>query len=232
MAASLPPELQQLDPFTTRHAKPGELAVITKSAKDGRPRYVISSDQPDLVGDIIVQEGMRPVSARIPAQVDHSGQMHDVVGWWDDIERAVVGKITKTLATLHLFEPGITRTADMVRAMHEAGMRMAASVGFVPDYEEGGYELLHDAKNDHVTGIKWLRCTLIEASVVVVPANPGALSVRSYDLAKRLGMDAKRFDSFVMTGASQRLLQGMRGHDARARVAAAMQKAQALLERG
>ena len=31
-----------------------------------------------------------------------------------------------------------------------------------------------------------------EASVVVVPANPGALSTRSKDFAQRLGMDAAR----------------------------------------
>jgi hypothetical protein len=230
MAANPSPE-QRLDPFATRHAQPAELAVVTKSAKDGRPRYVISTEQVDLVGDVVVQAGLKPVGPRIPAQVDHSGQMRDLIGWWEDIEH-VSGKIAKTLATLHLFEPGMTRAADLVRALHEAGMRMAASIGFVPDLSDGGYELRRDEKNDYVIGVKFLRSTLIESSIVVVPANPGALSVRSYELAKRFGMDAKRFDSFVMTEASQRLLRGMPAHDVKARAADAVLKATRLLERG
>lgn len=231
MAANPSPE-QRLDPFATRHAQPSEVAVITKSAKDGRPRYVISTEQVDLVGDIVVQAGLKPVGPRIPAQVDHSGQMRDLVGWWEDFERETSGKIAKTLATLHLFEPGLTRAADLVRALHEAGMRMAASIGFVPDLTDGGYELRRDTTNDHVIGVKFIRSTLIESSIVVVPANPGALSVRSYELAKHFGMDAKRFDSFVMTEASQRLLRGMPVHDVKARAADAVLKATRLLERG
>ena len=61
-----PPEL---DPFKTRHATPVVDELVTRSAKDGRPRYVISTDQVDLMGDIVVQDGLKPVSSRIPAQV-------------------------------------------------------------------------------------------------------------------------------------------------------------------
>jgi hypothetical protein len=118
--------------------------------------------------------------------------------------------------------------------MHEADMPMASSIGFVPDISDGGYELIRDEQNDHVTGYRFLRSLLVETSVVVVPANPGALSVRSAEFAKRLGLDADRVGlrlrSFVTADASQQLLRGMRGHDLAVRGAAALQKANALLE--
>jgi len=219
--------IADIDRFETRRSVlPPELATVTKSGKDGRPRFVISTDQTDLVGDIVVQQGLKPVSTRLPAQVDHSGQMRDLIGWWSDL--ATEG--AKTLATLNLFEPGLSPMADMVRALHDAGVRMAASIGFVPDFTDGGIELLRDKQNDSVTGYKFNRSKLIETSVVVVPANPGALSVRSLDIAKQCGMTAARFERFVMTDASQRLLRGMQSHDLKARAAAAVLKATAALE--
>lgn len=221
--------IADLDPFETRRSVlSADQAAVTKSAKDGRPRYVISTEQTDLVGDIVVQQGLQPVGPRIPAQVDHSGKMRDLIGWWSDF--ATEGK--KTLATLNLFEPGLSRMADMVRALHEAGVRMAASIGFMPDFTDGGIELLRDKANEGVTGFKFNRSTLIETSVVVVPANPGALSVRSLDIAKQFGMSAERFERFVITDTSQRLLRGMRPHDVLARAAAAVTKANALMKGG
>lgn len=239
-ASTLQPQRQQLrdlDPFGTQHARPGEPAEIEviKSASGkhaGRYRYVISTDQVDLMGDIVVQDGLKPVSERVPAQVDHSGKIRDMIGYWTDIER----KGHKTYATLNLFEQGLSRTADLVRAMHEADMPMASSIGFVPDLSDGGYELLRDAANDYVTGYKFNRALLVESSVVVVPANPGALSVRSTEFAKQLGLDADRIGlqlrSFVSAEASQQLLRRMPLHDIQARAAAAVQKATQLLERG
>ena len=228
--------LREIDEFTTQHAQPFEASEVEviKSASgkwEGRYRYVISTDQVDLMGDIVVQEGLKPVSERIPAQVDHSGRLRDQIGYWTNIER----KGHKTYATLNLFPEGLSRNADLVRAMHEADMPMASSIGFVPDINDGGYELIRDEQNDHVTGYRFLRSLLVETSVVVVPANPGALSVRSAEFAKRLGLDADRVGlrlrSFVTADASQQLLRGMRGHDLAVRGAAALQKANALLER-
>ncbi len=216
-----------LDPFATRRSVVSlDQIEVTKSAKDGKPRYVISTEQVDLQGDIVVQAGLKPVGPRIPAQVDHSGKMRDLIGWWSDITT----EGHKTLATLNLFEAGKSRTADMVRELHDAGIRMAASIGFVPDFEEGGYELIRDTKNEWVTGIKFNRSTLIETSVVVVPANPGALSVRSLDIGKSFGLDAQRFQTFVLSEASQQLLRGMPRHDALVRAAAAVAKADALVK--
>lgn len=221
------PQAVDLDPLVTRRATLAlDQAEVTKSPKTGGPRFVISTEQVDLQGDIVVQSGLAPVSERIPAQVDHSGKMRDLIGWWDNI--TTTGK--RTLADLVLFDPGISAMADMVRALHDAGVKLAASIGFLPDLSDGGYELIRDASNDWVTGVKFIRSKLIETSVVVVPANPGALSVRSLDIAKSFGLDAAGFQSFVMSEASQHLLRGMPRHDALARAAAAVKKADALVK--
>lgn len=230
-------QLRDIDEFTTQHARPAEPSEVEviKSASgkaDGRYRYCISSDRVDLMGDIVVQEGLKPVAARIPAQVDHSGRIRDQIGYWTDIEL----KGHKTYATLNLFDEGMSRTADLVRVMHESAMPMAASIGFVPDTTKGGYELIRDEENDYVTGYRFLRSLLVETSTVVVPANPDALSVRSAEFAKRLGLDADRVGvrlrSFNMAEASQQLLRGVPRHDLMVRGAAALQRAKALLERG
>lgn len=233
--------LRDLDPFGTQHTRPGgpaevEVLKTATGQRSGRYRYVISTDQVDLMGDIVVQEGLKPVSERIPAQVDHSGRIRDQIGYWTDIERKTHQGVVKTYATLNLFEEGLSRTADLVRAMHEADLPMASSIGFVPDFTDGGYELIRDAANEWVTGYKFNRSLLVEASTVVVPANPGALSVRSMDFAKRLGLDSLQISrclqAFVTAEASQQLLRSMPLRDLQVRAAAAVQKANKLLERG
>jgi hypothetical protein len=221
------------DPFVTQHATVAlQHAEVTRSAQTGGPRFVISTDDVDLQGDIVVQAGLKPVSPRVPAQVDHSGKMRDLIGWWENIKT----EGHRTFADLVLFPATPAhlppRMHDLVRELYEGGVRMAASIGFHPDLSDGGYELIRDTANDWVTGVKYNRSTLVEASIVVVPANPGALSVKALDIAKRCGLDAHRYHTFVMSEASQHLLRSMPTHDAKARAAAAVRKATDVLERG
>lgn len=225
VAADHLPDLSE----TQRKTLALEQAEVTKSPRTGGPRFVISTEQVDLQGDIVVQAGLRPVAERIPAQVDHSGKMRDLIGWWDNITTS--GK--RTVADLILFDKGVSPMADMVRALHEAGVRMAASIGFHVDRDDPtSYELIRDASNDWVTGVKYLRSKLVETSVVVVPANPGALTLRHLaDIAAKVHRTPEQLmNRFVMSEASQHLLRGMPRHDALARAAAAVQKADALVK--
>lgn len=220
--SSAPGALDLLE--TRRLALPVEHAqVVAKANGSAGPswRFVISAEAEDLVGDVVVQSGLTPVGPRIPAQVDHSGQVRDLIGWWDNI--TTEGR--RTFADLRLFEPGLSQIADFVRALLDAGVRMAASIGFVPVRD--AYELIRDTQNDRVTGFRFLKSTLIETSVVVVPAQPLALNV-----AKSFGLNADRFDRFVMSAASQQLLRTMPARDALARSAAALQTANRLLKGG
>jgi len=139
-----------------------------------RPRFVLSTDTPDLMGDVVVQDGL-VIPDRLPAQIDHAGSIWSQVGRWVDIERDA----HRTLATLDLLPEHTSKAADLVRGMARAGLRLAASIGFVPEE----WEAITDAATKHTTGFRFIRARLLEASVVVTPANPEALA-----LAKRLGL--------------------------------------------
>jgi hypothetical protein len=159
---------------------------------DGAFRFVITTETRDLMGDVVVQAGREDVSERIPAQVDHSGEMRDLIGYWTNIQTRGL----RTFADLVLHAPGLSQAADMVRALLDAGVRMAASIGFTSIKREWIRE--PDTDEGRITGIRFLRWKLIEASIVVVPANPEALST-----AKSLLPAAARagFDEFVRTHA-------------------------------
>jgi hypothetical protein len=166
--------------MTIRKAlEPGKFNVIKKQDDDSYT-FVISSEEPDLIGDVVVQAGMKPVSERIPAQVDHSGQVKDLIGSWRNIRQQ--GKTT--LADLSLFEKGISNTADLVRALLDAGVQMAASIGFT-----GRGQPIAENKR----GYMYPETKLIEASVVSVPCHPAALSV-----AKSLDLSQEEIEQFFV----------------------------------
>lgn len=146
----------------------------TKAKADGVYTFVISHEAPDLVGDIVVQRGMKPVSERIPAQVDHSGKMADVIGFWDNLQ--VRGD--HTTADLHLVERGVTKMADLVRGLADAGVRLAASIGFN----------VVKAEPLKPRGYKFNESLLHEVSVVVVPCQPLAMQIaKQFQLEHVLG---------------------------------------------
>lgn len=176
----------------------GELCERSTTPGKG-PRFVLSSESVDLMGDVVVQSGMELISDRIPAQIDHGGSMWDLIGHWTDFKRAG----TRTTAELVLLEKGISRAADLVRALLDAGLRLAASIGFVPLASE----YIRDAANDRITGERYQRSALVEASVVVVPANPDALS-----LAKSLlsPTDRTTFEQLLATPAASPVAPGQR----------------------
>lgn len=95
--------------------------------------------------------------------------MHDLVGSWKDLR---IGK-HRTTATLDLLPKGVSPAVDLIHAVKDAGIRMAASVGFVPM----DWEAIWDQKGDFITGFKFLKSILTEASIVVTPANPNALQL-------------------------------------------------------
>jgi hypothetical protein len=142
---------------------------IAEADKDNPLKFVLSTDDTDLVGDVVVQSGLSLARDPLPAQIDHGGSMHDLVGSWKELK---IGA-HKTVSTLELMPKGTSPTVDLIHAIRDAGIRMAASIGFVP----GDWEAIWDKKAEFITGFKFLKSTLIEASIVVTPANPNALQL-------------------------------------------------------
>jgi len=131
-------------------------------------RFTLSTENPDLAGDIVVQAGLQPAYQPLPAMVDHGVDMGDLIGTWRDISN----QGSRTSARLELLPQGISRSADFVRALHKAGVRLAASVKFLPDEME---PIVAKGAGARITGYRYLRSRLVEASVVAMPCNAEAL---------------------------------------------------------
>jgi HK97 family phage prohead protease len=135
--------------------------------------FILSSDTPDRVGDVIDQKGWS-LKAFKENPVALFGHQHDFpIGVWKNAR--VVGN--KLIARLEMAEKGTSDRIDEIRALIEQRVLKAVSVGFrVLDYEP------MDEKDPWGA---WLikKAELLETSIVTVPANPDALS-----LAKSLGV--------------------------------------------
>jgi hypothetical protein len=175
-----------------RKSLPAELANF-KKLPDGTLEFVVSHEAPDLVGDVVIQRGMKTVSDRLPAQVDHSGRMADVIGYWSGLKNH--GEYTT--ATLHLVEAGVSKMADLVRALSDSGVKLAASIGFQAK----------SAEPLKPKGYKFNETLLHEISVVVVPCQPLALQVmkqfgidvQSSDIAETADDSARTHDEVIKT---------------------------------
>jgi hypothetical protein len=181
-------------------------------------RFVISSDSPDLAGDVVEQSGLTPAYNPVPALIDHGDGMKDMIGTWVDLRNE--GK--RTSATLSLLPAGISQAADLVRAIHKAGVRLAASIRFLP--EADAWEPIRAPATNgkglgEITGFRFLRAKLLECSVVTQPCNPDALQLvgKSLPAQHRAALD--------------RLIRQETAHHSatRAKAVAAVQRIDALL---
>ena len=152
---------------------------ITKTGEqsaDDPFEFVLSTKSPDRMGDVIEQGGwnLKQFRKNPIALFQHSHHMP--IGSWKNVR--VVGD--QLVGKLNMAKEGTSRLVDEVRSLLEQRILRAVSVGFQPDEVES-----LDPKNDPGgwDGIRFIKQTLLETSVVSVPANPEALAV-----AKSLGM--------------------------------------------
>lgn len=143
---------------------------IAEASADDPLKFVLTTDDVDLVGDIVVQRGGVSIARDpLPAQIDHGGSIHDLIGTWKDLKV----EAHRTVARLDLMPKGTSPTVDLIHSIKAAGIRFAVSIGFVPM----DWEAIWDSKGDRITGFKFLKSVLTEASIVVTPANPAALQM-------------------------------------------------------
>jgi len=179
-------------------------------------RFVLSSNTPDLAGDVIEQTGLSPAYSPLPAMIDHGSGMAELLGSWQDLRN----EGDRTTGTLSLLPAGVSQAADLVRAIHKAGIRLAASIRFLPeDYEPIRAEAKSGKGKGEITGFRFLRAKLLECSVVAMPCNPDALQL----VGKKLPATHRAaLDRLVQ-------LQGQRHRETIARAVAAGKRASALL---
>ena len=138
----------------------------SKDAGQDQPMsFVISTDDVDRHGDVIVSQGWRLESYR----------RKPVFLWAHDYARPVIGRAVDVRAEAHRLiaqvEFAPTDFAQEVAKLYRSGFQRGVSVGFKPlRYEERRHE-----KTGAFLGIRFLEQELLETSAVPVPANRDAL---------------------------------------------------------
>lgn len=138
--------------------------AITAAPVGGDPlTYVLSDETVDRVGDVISVKGWQLDDFKKNPVALFNHDPGFILGHWTDVK--VVGK--QLIGKLNLLPAGISARLDEIRAVVEAGVLRATSVGFraidAEPRKEGGY--------------LFKAASLLEASMVSVPANPNALQV-------------------------------------------------------
>lgn len=142
-------------------------------SKDNPFEFILSTEDADRDNDIIVQSGwdLKEFKKNPIALFQHD--KNSPIGTWEKVR--VEGK--RLVGRLKLAEKGTSQLVDEVRSLVEQGILRAISVGFI----SADYEPLDPS--DPWAGYKFKKSTLLEASLVSVPANPNALA-----LVKGLGI--------------------------------------------
>jgi Caudovirus prohead serine protease len=210
----------------------------TNAGFDEGLNCILSDMTPDSYGDVIGDAAhptlgwdLKDFLKNPIALWSHSNR--DPIGSWRNVSVAN-GKL---LGRLQLAPPGSTRLVDELRALLAADVLRGVSVGFKPTESKplGNY------------GTHYLRQTLVEASLVAVPANPAALlCAKALGVSKQTiamvfkqseddfldmedcvvqmiedGMDAEEAVAFCSVNQEQRLAKALK---ARARAMAEVQR--------
>jgi HK97 family phage prohead protease len=131
--------------------------------------YVLSDGTVDRMNDCIEPSGWVLENFRKNAVALFNHDRNQIIGSW----RSVAVRGDKLVGTLELAEPGTSPLVDTVRALCRQGILRAVSVGFKA--------LASEPRANG--GTRFTKTELLEASLVSVPAHPGALAI-----AKGLGI--------------------------------------------
>ena len=147
-----------------------------RQSEDNPNEYIMSTDAVDRMGDIIEQGGWSLKEFR-QNPIALFGHNHDQpIGRWENV-RVVEGKLR---GILKLADPGTSPLIDTLHKLIQQRILKAVSVGFYPTDAEP----ITDKEGKPSGGYRFLKNTLVECSLVSVPANQEALSVvRAMDLS-------------------------------------------------
>jgi hypothetical protein len=157
-------------------------ATIEKADGERRVRFVASDESVDRMGDIIRASGWDLTGFRKtggPLLFGHNSSMPPI-GRVPEIK--VEG--TRLVAEAEFLPKGVSPFADMVSEMVRLDFMRNASVGFFPTVQP---KMIRDEKNDRITGFEFVGQSLVELSVVPVPANENASAIRA--LSKSFSLD-------------------------------------------
>ena len=141
--------------------------------------FVLSDETPDRMGDIVSSTGWDTSNFERNPIALFNHQSSFPIGKWHNL-RVEGGQLR---GHLQVAPKGTSQRIDEIRALIDAGILNAVSVGFRSIEEEP-----LDKKNPW-GGLRYTKQELVEASVVAVPANPNALGI-----AKSLNISTATLD--------------------------------------
>ena len=167
--------------------------TVERTMEDGTVvRAVIAStDDPDRYDDIVDQGTWKLDNFRnnpvMPCDHDY------------DVDKLVCSGDVQVIGGKLTIVPTVWADdayAQMVKGKYDAGILRAVSVGFIPGRAIPRSQLpKEDPRYSDKWGYVYYDCELLEASWVVVPANPAALAMKSFDvesLVQRITADVIR----------------------------------------
>lgn len=146
----------------------GKVDLVRKIHADGQQgmEFILSDATSDRYGDSIVADGwdLKNFLKNPIALFNHDS--HFPIGRWEKL----LVKDGALRGHLQIAPKGASARIDEIRALIDAGILRAVSVGFRPIESE-------PIENSMVGGMRYLKSELVESSLVSVPANPNALAV-------------------------------------------------------
>lgn len=154
------------------HSQP---AYLTKASKDEDSyTFLASSEKIDSYGDSVVQEGISLKRFKKNPIILYQHDQRSPIG----IGKAYQGD-KGLMVDVKLAPLGTSPIVDTVRALLEAGILRAVSIGF----SALEWEPIRNKENEF-TGYKFLKSLLHEISIVSIPANDEALAIaKSFNLS-------------------------------------------------
>jgi HK97 family phage prohead protease len=144
--------------------------TATEAAQGGeRLKFVLSDEAKDRYGDIIKSDGWQLANFKKNPIAMFNHDRHFPVGVWESVK--VEGR--KLVGTLKLAAKGTSARLDEVISLVDQGIIRAVSVGF----RALARTPMLDDEGNPTGGLIFSSSELLEASLVSVPANPGALQL-------------------------------------------------------
>jgi HK97 family phage prohead protease len=140
--------------------------------------YVLSDETPDRLGDVIMADGWDLTNFQKNPIALFGHNFNFPIGKWKNL-RVVDNQLR---GHLELAAAGTSPRIDEIRALINADILRAVSVGFVPKESR--------PRPESDIGVFFTKSELMETSVVAVPANPNALAI-----AKSLNISPATIDA-------------------------------------
>jgi HK97 family phage major capsid protein/HK97 family phage prohead protease len=138
-------------------------------SKDSPFTFILSTEDKDRDGDIIRQNGIKTSDFKKNPIALYQHDHRQPIGVWENIR--LEGK--KLLADLKLAAEGTSELIDTIRKLIEQRIIRAVSIGFMVE------EAKPLDEKDPWGGYEFIKTSLLEASLVSVPANQNALRAKA-----------------------------------------------------